>query len=315
MARRKFLHELPESRILIEQLAQSLETRAQLVEKDYWIMHSLWGLKTQGFSFDLKGGTSLSKGFQIIDRFSEDIDIKIEPPASLRVMTGRNQDKPKQIESRIHFYDWLSKEISIPGINPERDQSFDDQKGRNGGIRLNFESAYPKLEGVKSYVLLELGFDVTTPNENKTITSWLYDAALRAGLEIEDNRAVGVACYLPGYTLVEKLSAISGKYLQQQAGKIMPVNFIRHYYDVYQLLGIQSVLEFIGTKEYLSHKAARFRKTDEMDLSRNAAFILSDPGTRQRYAREYERTQVLYYGRSPSFDSILARIEAHLEKL
>ncbi|MEA2882414.1 MAG: hypothetical protein QOH32_1670, partial [Bradyrhizobium sp.] len=42
--------------------------------KDYWIMHSLYGLQKLGLIFELKGGTSLSKGFKIIDRFSEDID-------------------------------------------------------------------------------------------------------------------------------------------------------------------------------------------------------------------------------------------------
>lgn len=42
-------------------------------------MHALYGLKTQGFKFELKGGTSLSKGFGIIHRFSEDIDIQLLP--------------------------------------------------------------------------------------------------------------------------------------------------------------------------------------------------------------------------------------------
>ncbi|WP_334364278.1 nucleotidyl transferase AbiEii/AbiGii toxin family protein [Bradyrhizobium sp. AZCC 1578] len=51
-----------------------------LVEKDYWIMHCLYGLRQFGYTFQLKGGTSLSKGHQIINRFSEDIDILIEPP-------------------------------------------------------------------------------------------------------------------------------------------------------------------------------------------------------------------------------------------
>jgi predicted nucleotidyltransferase component of viral defense system len=46
-----------------------------LVEKDYWIMHCLYGLQQLRLQFELKGGTSLSKGYQIIDRFSEDIDI------------------------------------------------------------------------------------------------------------------------------------------------------------------------------------------------------------------------------------------------
>lgn len=40
-------------------------------------MHVLWGLQAQGFAFELKGGTSLSKGFGVIHRFSEDIDIHV----------------------------------------------------------------------------------------------------------------------------------------------------------------------------------------------------------------------------------------------
>ena len=54
-------------------------------------MHSLYGLQQLGLTFELKGGTSLSKGYQIIDRFSEDIDIRIEPPPERKVATGRNQ--------------------------------------------------------------------------------------------------------------------------------------------------------------------------------------------------------------------------------
>jgi len=34
-----------------------------LIEKDYWIMHSLYGLQRLGFRFELKGGTSLSKAY------------------------------------------------------------------------------------------------------------------------------------------------------------------------------------------------------------------------------------------------------------
>lgn len=278
-------------------------------------MHVLWGLQQQDFKFELKGGTSLSKGFGIIDRFSEDIDIRIEPPAKLNVKSGVNQDKPNHIASRMRFYEWLTSELSIPGVATERDTSFDDRKGRSGGIRLNFESSYPKLEGIKSYVLLEVGFDVTKPNEKRTITSWLYDAAVKAGLEVEDNRAVDVACYLPGYTFVEKLQAISTKHLQEQEGKVMPVNFIRHYYDVYQLLRQKSVLDFIGTKPYYEHKIARFRSNDEPNLKKNAAFILSDGETRERYAREFQRTQALYYGGFPTFDAIMSRIQEHLPKL
>lgn len=108
MTRKPFIHELIEYQILIEQTARAREARPQLVEKDYWLMHALWGLQKQEFQFDLKGGTSLSKGYEIIDRFSEDIDIRIQPPPFLEVSMGKNQDKPQHIASRLHFYDWLS---------------------------------------------------------------------------------------------------------------------------------------------------------------------------------------------------------------
>jgi hypothetical protein len=134
-------------------------------------------------------------------------------------------------------------------------------------------------------------------------------------VEIIDNRACDVACYLPGYTFVEKLDAISRKFQQEQLGKILPVNFIRHYYDVYQLLGDQSVLDFIGTKAYHDHKAVRFRNSEDVALEKNEAFILSSASTRKKYAQEYLRTKVLYYAGFPSFDLIVERIQSHLPQL
>ena len=78
---------------------------------------------------------------------------------------------------------------------------------------------------------------------------------------------------------MEKLSAISRKYRKEQEGTSLPVNFIRHYYDVYQLLANESVLNFIGTDSYIKHKSARFQQSDEVDLSKNEAFILSNVAT------------------------------------
>lgn len=68
-----FLHDTPDFRDLVEVLAGQMGIDPSLTEKDYWIMHALWGLQAGGFAFELKGGNSLSKGYRLIHRFSEDI--------------------------------------------------------------------------------------------------------------------------------------------------------------------------------------------------------------------------------------------------
>ncbi len=224
-----YLHNHPQFGDLIGIVAAERSIDPALAEKDYWLMHSLYGLQQLGLKFELKGGTSLSKGFRIIDRFSEDIDIRIEPPKNLDVKTGRNQTKPAQVESRRKFYDWLTETIRIDGIDTvERDRAFDNATLMSAGIRLSYKTSSAPLKGLKPGILLELGFDDVTPNSKKVsaacatarasaqrrcarpiqdISSWLYDYA--AGqTPISDNRAKGVDCYDPGYTFVEKLQTV-----------------------------------------------------------------------------------------------------------
>ena len=81
-------------------------------------------------------------------------------------------------------------------------------------------------------------------------------------VEIIDNRAKAVACYDPGYTLVEKLQTISTKYRKQQEDGTIPVDFMRHYYDVYSLLRQPSVQAFVGTPPYRQHKDDHFPQAD-----------------------------------------------------
>lgn len=71
-----YLHEDREVfRDLIDQVADDIGRTPSVVEKDYYITMILRMLATQLENCVFKGGTSLSKGFHVIDRFSEDIDI------------------------------------------------------------------------------------------------------------------------------------------------------------------------------------------------------------------------------------------------
>jgi len=313
-----FLHERSDFADLVRIVADERGLLPALVEKDYWIMHCLYGLATQGFTFELKGGTSLSKGFGIIQRFSEDIDIRIDPVcAPFEVFTGANQTKKaRHTESRQQFYDWFADTIQIKGIgNVERDLAFDDEKFRSGGIRLHYESTFDNPAGPKEGILLETGFDDTQPSSRRTISSWAYDKASDSSIAMLNNRAIDVPCYHPGYTFVEKLQTVSTKFRQQQDKGELPQNFMRHYYDIGQLLQHPDVADFIGTAEYQERKKIRFRIGDNLNISENEAFLLSDPTTRDQYALAYQATASLYFNDQTPFDTILDRIQSRIEEL
>ncbi|MFT0891002.1 nucleotidyl transferase AbiEii/AbiGii toxin family protein [Pseudochelatococcus sp. G4_1912] len=309
-----FLHNHKDFQDLIRIVANKLGIAPVLVEKDYWIMHCLYGLQQLGLRFELKGGTSLSKGFGIINRFSEDIDIRIDPPEGMEVKAGRNHDKDAHVESRRRFYDWLRDTIRIDGIHTvERDNTFDAEKLRSAGIRLHYQDFMGLMPGIKDGILLEVGFDDVTPNASITISSWAYDYG--AGMvQLTDNRAVGVLCYDPGYTLVEKLQAISTKFRKQQETGAFPANFLRHYYDVFCLLGDPKVQKFIGTTDYFAHKEKRFR-SENRNITINEAFCLNDPATFASYENAYEGTRSLYYSERPAFADILKRIKEFADRL
>lgn len=315
MAGEIFLHEHDEFGGLIQIVSDELSILPQLVEKDYWLMHCLWGLAAD-FQFELKGGTSLSKGFGIIDRFSEDIDIRISPPDGMEVKTGKNHDKASHIETRKKYFAWLLGAIKIPGFESVvRDTVYDDEKLRNVGIRLLYESQFPVLAGLKEGILLEVGFDDTAPNREVTISSWALDRAIGQKVPVRDNRATQVKCYCPEYTFVEKLQTISTKFRQQQKSATFPANFMRHYYDVYQLLAEPEVRNFIGTEAYEARKRQRFRKGDILKIAENEAFLLQDPETRSLYRSEYQKTASLYYKGQIPFEDLLQRIKANINRL
>ncbi|GEM_PF-1146247 len=70
MSSKRYLHDNPDFSDLMRVVAGDRKIDPYLVEKDYLLMHALYGLQQAGYAFQLKGGTSLSKGYGIIRRFS-----------------------------------------------------------------------------------------------------------------------------------------------------------------------------------------------------------------------------------------------------
>lgn len=314
-----FLHENLRFKSILETIAEQQQIDIKMVEKDYWIMHSLWGLQNLRLDFYLKGGTSLSKGFNTIERFSEDLDVMIIPPAENDVKYGKNHDKEIHRQSRKEYFDWLLSQISINGIAEVKydDSVTPDGKYRNADILLKYQSVSADQHvKIKKEILLEIGFDQVDPFTLKDISSWAYDFAKLANLDVEDNRAIGVRCYNPEYTFVEKLSAISKKFRQFQETGARDRNFMRHYYDIFMLLKRPDVQNFLGTEKYLEHKTKRFGTKDEFDLTKNEAFIISDKGTLDFFSKEHNTNASLHYDQKfPSFDEILKGIGKFLPKM
>lgn len=315
-----YLHDRSDFEELLRVVADERKILPELVEKDYWVTRALHGLMGLGFDFEIKGGTSLSKGYGLIHRFSEDIDIKIDPVSSgvpFQVYTGANQTrKEHHIQSRKSFYDWVAGEIKIDGfVSVERDSAFDDEKYRSGGITLKYASLIDSNSALKGGVLLELGFDDTEPAEPKPIFSWAAKKALQSDIVFHDSDPVKVKCYHPGYTLVEKLQAVSTKFRKWEVGNALPANFIRHYYDIYCLLGDEKVIEFIDTTMYEQRKGIRFRQQDNKIIIENPAFQLKDLTTREIFEKEYVGKADLYFEEQIPFTDILERISEFAPKL
>ena len=92
-----FLHERSDFKALVATVADTENINdPALVEKDYWIMHAVFGLKQLGLTFELKGGTSLSKGFGVIHRLSEDISGPLfrrpDQPHAVRTVSNDSAD-------------------------------------------------------------------------------------------------------------------------------------------------------------------------------------------------------------------------------
>jgi predicted nucleotidyltransferase component of viral defense system len=80
-----FVHDDADFDALLQIVAGKRAIGVALVEKDYWVTHTLWALHAQGFEVWFKGGTSLSKGFGLIERFSPKTSTSSSSPGLSRL--------------------------------------------------------------------------------------------------------------------------------------------------------------------------------------------------------------------------------------
>lgn len=103
-------------------VAERTGIAAALIEKDYWVTHTLWALHRTG----------LDIGFKLIHRFSEDLDLMIEQGtvSNLPAVPSWTSTNRGRVAARQSFYDALVGVLVIPGARVERDQTTIDKRAR-----------------------------------------------------------------------------------------------------------------------------------------------------------------------------------------
>jgi hypothetical protein len=266
-----FIHEDPEFPELLAIVQRHLADQGvtlseALVEKDYWVTHTLWSLHHLGLEVWFKGGTSLSKGFGLIQRFSEDLDLKIEGGRyALPKVTNWKSDKPGRIAERRAFFEAIAG-LAVPGLSLRLDPESMDEKCQGAEI----QAIYPGIHlaalehSMKPFVLLEVGEARVRPFLDRPLSSFVHDYLQEAGRleDYEDNRPASVRCIHPMVTLIEKLDAISSRFRRGKDAS----DFVRHYEDAAHIIleasRLPALAEYEGPslliKDMLAEKQIRW---------------------------------------------------------
>lgn len=234
-----FAHEDPEFGDLLEIVSDDRKISRGIIEKDYWVTHALWSLHKSGFEVWFKGGTSLSKGFNLIERFSEDLDLKIEPGSVIGLPKVPNwkSDGTKATSERKRYFEKLSGLISVPGARIDLAPDSIDRAWRSADILVHYPGLHLAEMGkaMSPFVRLEVGDARVVPFIPCNLTSFVHEILVKQNQlnSFIDNRPHGVRCVHPMVTLLEKLDALQRRFPNENTE---PATFIRHYEDAARII-------------------------------------------------------------------------------
>lgn len=300
---------------------------AAVIEKDFWvcwILNLLNEIPELKGNITFKGGTSLSKAWGLIERFSEDIDIAInrkvfgqEPPHGAENATSNTQRKSRLEELEDKNATFI-KEVLLPilhekiagHLNPADFTLRLIEKGNE----VNIEFEYPgtlknELGGLLPVVLIELVPRADEiPNEERKITPIIYEV-------FEDLLGEGsfnISTLTPERTFLEKLLFIHETLEGFNKGSERKS---RHYYDLLKLYKA-GVFERIKNNRELLQMVVEHRQTffryntlDYTGILSNGVRVLPKKESWTDWRGDYTRTAVMIYNNIPSFEELMSFAE------
>jgi hypothetical protein len=313
-----FIHEDHEFMHLVQIVARATGIAAALIEKDYWVTHTLWALHQTGLSIWFKGGTSLSKGFGLIHRFSEDLDLMVErgTVSSLPNVASWTSANKGPVAKRREFYNALTNSLIIPGARVEQDVGRFNKQARGADYLVHYPGALlaELASPMSPFVRLEIGRARVVPHVAKSLSSFVHAhlESQRMLGEFGDNRPMSVRCVHPMVTLFEKLDAMARRYVRDE---IEPDSFVRHYEDAAQIIrAISKLPEMEMSAAALAEDMLNQKEIASLPRPDEPALVMADTERRAAVSRAYAKVAPMYWGPRIRLEEACATIRAWLEE-
>ena len=303
--------------------ADDMRISEAVIEKDFWVvlmLDILFHHSKFGTHFVFKGGTSLSKAYHAIRRFSEDIDLILD----WRLL-GYGKDEPwfqRSKTAQRKFNDqanqkaaeWIKDELI-----PELQHQFQKLKIFNINLQVAVDDAqtveifYPRYhedQSLLQVIRLEIGpLAAWTPCENEEISSYTAEQFP----QLFEHPSTEVPTVAIKRTFWEK-ATILHKEANRENSRV-PERYSRHYYDLYEMsqTGIKDqafndlnlLQQVISFKEkFYADNAARYEEIFTGSLK-----LIPSQEQMRLLQEDYQKTKDMLFGDFPSFEEILAGLE------
>jgi len=319
--------------------ALRLGTASQNIEKDFWVCWALDalfnGLKEGGPRLLFKGGTSLSKGFGLINRFSENIDVTvfrddIGEPATIEELDALSGKKRRaRLEAikdacqayingplRAELTLILQDRLQTAGLDTGAARVEADDADPDGQTLLIwYPAATPRSDYVRAAIKIESGAkSALDPNSQVPIKPYVDDDLPALDLTVPAVRTVD-----PERTFWDKVVILHGlRRWFDKRGELRGdgQRVSRHYYDLHQLaaapVGAAAIAETTLGADCVAHARMFFNRPD-FDLASAApgSFALAPHDAMIEQLRvDYRAMQGMIFGDPPDFEAVLESISS-----
>ncbi len=308
---------------LLQQYAPATDMLPFILEKDIWVCWALQQLfaMPNPLQMAFKGGTSLSKVYQVIDRFSEDIDITVDYRGFVEVVKGtESRSEIMRLSEKLKNF---LLEYTKDKIKPYFEKVMSEQFGQGAGqidlsgdgekLYIHYPSAFDdKSVGyLSSSVLLEFGGrNITEPNEERKVSP--YISRVLSGYLFPDPIVTVLALQR---TYWEKATLIHVE-CNRPNERPEKSRLSRHWYDLYQMSNNLSDFQSLDAYKIL-HDVVRYKKVffhysyANYDLCLTGSLQLVPKGKLQTALEVDFKSMIdvgMFYNEPPSFQKILDRL-------